>query len=159
MDPLKDFWLPLILAMLGIGGTIAVTVVQLRARRAELNDERAAREAADLERRREAVIEAVYDSVGPLTSASSIPRESRDLVPARVTVATAKVARVIRLSAQEDRADLHEWFALRAKHWASSTMADDLPALESAMLAEIDAWYDRTATAAQIQARAAAGQV
>ncbi|MGO4488188.1 hypothetical protein [Microbacterium sp. 2RAF4] len=156
MESLKDFWLPLILALLGIGGTIVVTVVQLRARRVELDDERAAREAADLERRREAVIEAVYDSVGPLMSAASVPQESRSTVPTSVTVATAKTARVIRLSGREDRRDLHEWFAIRASHWAGSTIADDLMSLESGMLSEIDDWFDGTATAAQIHARAAA---
>ncbi|MEA1264189.1 hypothetical protein MicroSTF_14190 [Microbacterium sp. STF-2] len=155
MDTLSDFWLPLVLAVLGIGGTIAVTIVQLRARRAELNDERAAREAAELERRREAVIEAVYDAIGPLTSAATVPREKRNVVPHRVTVATAKAARIIRLCGREDRTDLHEWFAIRARHWGTSTL-DGLGELESAMLAEIDAWFDGRATAAEIREKAAA---
>lgn len=155
MDPLPDFWLPIILAVLGIGGTVVVTVTQLRARRAELDDERAARDAAERERRRESVIEAVYDAAGPLISAALIPTELRNAVPDRVTRTTAKVVRVIRLSGSPDRADLHEWFASRARDWASVAAPDDIIALEVSMLAEIDAWFDGSATAAEIRSRAA----
>lgn len=153
VELLTDFWLPLTLAVLGIGGTIAVTVVQLHARRAELDDERNARAAADLEARREAVLEAVYDSIGPLAAAATVPREQRSAVPPGVTAATAKVARVIRLSGRSDRLELHEWFAISARIWAASTNKHDLEGIESEMLAEIDAWFDGRATAEQIRER------
>lgn len=153
---LSDFWLPIILAVVGIGGTIFVTVVQLRARRAELDDDRRAREAAALEARREAVIEAVYDSVGAFTHAASITREQRRLVPVVATAAIAKVVRVIRLSGRTDRADLHEWFALRSAEWGDASVEHDgsIAEIESTMLGEIDAWFDGRATAAQIRAQA-----
>lgn len=155
MDTFSDFWLPLALALLGIGGTIIVTVVQLRARRAELNDERAARDAAELERRREAVIEAVYESVGPFVTAATVPRGARpNATPASMAAATARVSRVIRLSGRDDRIDLHEWFSLRAADWARAER-EDLPALEQHMLEEIGAWFDGSATAAEIRSRAA----
>ena len=150
VDLLTELVLPLVLAVLGIGGTIVVTAIQLRARRAELEDERRARDAADREQRREKVISAVYDTLGPLIAASTIPQKDRLRMPNNAAAAVARATRMIRLSREPDSFDLHEWWGIRTKQFAQITRLDDLEPLEVATLAEISAWYDSELTARQI---------
>lgn len=155
MEPISGFVVPIVLAVLGIGGTIAVTAMQLRARRSELADERATRIEADREQRREAIVTAVYDAIGPLTSAAVVPSVERTRVPVAVTGATASVVRAIRLSGRDDGHTLTAWWNERARDYAVARLAD-LEALEGATLAEIDAWFDTRHTAVEILARARA---
>lgn len=153
VDPFIDVWLPLLIAIVGVGGTIAVTVLQLKARRRELNDERAARTRADLEQRKEAIIAAVLDAIGPLTSAAVVPSNERTRVPFEVTAATASVVRAIRLSGRDDRDDLHAWWSVRARQFSKTKLAD-IEHLEGATIAEIEAWFDGRFTARQIFTKA-----
>lgn len=118
MDPFVDVWLPIGIAVVGVGGTIAVTALQLNARRKELADERASRLVEDQNRRREAIVAAVYDAIGPLTSAAVVPTSDRTRVPVEVTTATATVVREIRLAGLQDRQDLHAWWNSRARDFA-----------------------------------------
>lgn len=144
-----DLLLPIALALVGIGGTIAVTVIQLRARRAELEDERAARAAADLEERREQVVGAVYDAMGPLIAAATIPHDERSRMSNDAAAAVARAARIIRLSRSHEFAALHEWWGSRTKQFAKAQLAQ-LERLEARTLAEISAWYEGELTADEI---------
>lgn len=156
MNELTDIWLPIGIALVGVGGTIAVTAMQLRARRRELDADRQERAAMDLDRRREDIITAVYDSMGPLVSAAVVPLVERDRPSLDATRAVSRVERVIRLSRRDDVNDLRLWWSVRSRQFARVQVAD-LEALEVAVLTEIDRWYDGELTASDIRGRAVEG--
>lgn len=153
MELFVDVWLPIGIAVVGVGGTIAVTALQLNARRNELSDERASRLSEEQKRRREAIIASVYDAIGPLTSAAVVPSSERTRVPVEVTTATATVVREIRLAGRDDRQELQAWWNSRARDFGKAKLSQ-LEDLEAATLQEIDAWFDETASASQIRSLA-----
>lgn len=152
-DSFVDVWLPLGIALIGVGGTIAVTVVQLRARRAELDDDRAERERVEAKRAREAIAFAVHEAVGHLVSAAWVPLPDRDpaSIPASPHVTRVAALMRVHLSANE-AAPLVEWWNARCLQFASS-YGRDAGRVELAATADIIAWHEQSATAAELLRR------
>lgn len=146
---LTDVLLPLALAILGIAGTIIVTVLQLGARRAEIEDDRREHREAEEVRRRESILSGVLESIGPFSAASSSDAARIREATFPTVVAAAKVNALIRVNGGEDRERLARWWSNRYMQFGMA-LAPTAGIIENAIVQEITGWYAGRFTAEQI---------
>lgn len=156
-EQLADTLLTLGVALIGVGGTIAVTIVQLRARRKELDDDRVERERQEAKRNRDAVAHAV------LTATSRLSLANMEIAAGVWTEHSPGAREVglvfilIRLHLPHEEAEsLVRWWRFRESQIVMATGKSDVWAK---LVEEITQWHDGTLTAAAMEARVAAEDV
>ena len=148
-DLFVAIWLPLLIALIGVGGTITVTVVQLRARQRELDEDRRDRDRREVEHKRDELALAVHEAIGQLTAAPFVAAADRTRENAPGFREVNAVGSLILVNVPADADPLTIWWKNRTEQWAVAR-PDQAMTLEAASRSEITAWHQREASASEV---------